>query len=304
MGPAEAGAFIEALKAESDATRDGLLTAIAVNLYSDTLFLRGQRASISTNTVTLTNPHDGIKFDVGMTVGAVASDKTTLRTGTTTVTAVDRGATTTTVTLANAASITSFANNDYLYVAGDYGNGMAGLESWIPSSSPTSTAFFGVDRSVDPTKLGGCRYSGTEPIKERLIRGEAFCRLQGGKINAIFMHPIRAAELKQALGDLVRYTEVKSSDGRVSFEGVSLATQSGPVPVIEDPYCQLTTAWGLQLDTWKIRSRGMMPGPLDHGLGTGGTLLESTADALQGRLGYYAQLACKAPGYNVRIDLS
>lgn len=305
MSRAEARAFLEARRQEIKATTEALMQSASHSLFRDGLGLRGQRASISTNTVTLANAHDAIFFDVGMVVGAVASDTTTLRTGTTTVTAVTRGLTTSTVTLASAAAITSFADNDYLYVSGDYSAMLKGFDAWCPSSAPGATSFFGVDRSVDTSRLGGLRYSESLPIVERLVRAEAFARIQGAKLDVFVLHPIRMAELKNALGDKIRYVDTASADGRISFKSVELQTMYGSVRVLDDPFCQSTVAWGLQLDTWTLVSRGDMPGPLDHLGGPPGQFFTMTGeDSIEGRYGYYANLACSAPGYNIRVALS
>jgi hypothetical protein len=303
MSKDQARSFLEARRSEIKSTTEALYQAAAHSLFRDGLGLRGQRTSISTNTVTLTNPHDAIFFEVGMVVGAVASDTTTLRTGTTTVTAVDRGLVTSTVTLASAAAITGFANNDYLYVSGDYGTRMKGFAAWVPSTAPSSTAFFGVDRSVDTSRLGGLRYSEALPIVERLVRAEAFARIQGAKISHYIVHPIQLANLKNALGDKIRYAEQKI--GKFSFEAVELQCNYGRVKVIDDPFCQSTIAWGIQENTWKIVSRGAFPGPLDHlGGPPGAFFVQGSADSLEGRYGYYAQLGCEAPGYNINVSLS
>jgi hypothetical protein len=57
----------------------------------------------------------------------------------------------------------------------------------------------------------------------------------------------------------------------------------------------------LQLDVWKLYSLGKCPRILDSdGLKM---LRESSADAVQVRVGYYAQVGCRAPGWNVNVLL-
>ena len=76
----------------------------------------------------------------------------------------------------------------------------------------------------------------------------------------------------------------------------------GPIKVIPDQNCPANVAFMLQLDVWKLYSLGKAPKILDSdGLKF---LRESTADAVEVRVGYYAQLGCRGPGYNVRIALS
>lgn len=305
MSRSQARAFLEARKNEIKSTTEALMQSLSHGVFREGNGVRGQRASISSNTITLTNAHDGIFWDVGMVMGAVASDLTTLRVGTSAVTAVSRGPTTTTVTVASAAAIASFADNDYLYVSGDFGTRIKGFGAWVPSTAPTSTSFFGVDRSVDTSRLGGLRYAGTEPIVERLVNAEAFARVQGAKLDIIALHPTQMANIKNTLGDKIRYVDRKSADARFSFKVVEMDTQYGTVSLVPDPSCPATTAYGLQLDTWKLVSRGECPGPLDHlGASPGQFFTLTTSDGIEGRYGYYANLACSAPGYNINISLA
>ena len=58
----------------------------------------------------------------------------------------------------------------------------------------------------------------------------------------------------------------------------------------------------LQMDVWKLYSLGKAPKILDSdGLKF---LRDSTADSVEVRVGYYAQLGCRGPGYNVRVALA
>lgn len=305
MTRGKARAFLEARRSEIKSTTEALMQSISHGAFRNGSGIRGTRASISSNTITLTNAHDGIFWDVGMMMGAYASDLTTARVGTSRVTNVNRGPTTTTVTVASAAAIASFADGDVLFVEGDYNTRIKGFASWVPTTAPDTTAFFGIDRSVDVTRLGGLRYAGTEPIVERLVNAEAFARVQGAKLDIIAMHPTQLANIKSTLGDKIRYHERKSADAKFSFKGVALDTDYGTVDLIPDPACPSTTAYGLQLNTWSLVSRGDCPGPLDHLGGNRGDFFTlTTSDGIEGRYGYYAQLACSAPGYNVTISLA
>jgi hypothetical protein len=56
------------------------------------------------------------------------------------------------------------------------------------------------------------------------------------------------------------------------------------------------------MDVWKLYSLGKAPKILDSdGLKF---LRDSSADSVEVRVGYYAQLGCRGPGYNVRIALA
>lgn len=308
MSRADARSFLEARAEELRTTTEALNQALAHSLYRDGTGRRGQRASLAGNIVTLTDANDALFFEVGMVVGAV-STAPALRTGTTTVTAVSRGmgpGATSTVTLASAAAIAAFADTDFLFVQGDYltqNRRINGLAAWVPATAPTATLFNGIDRTVDASRLGGLRYTGTEPLVERLINAEAAANVQGAKLDIFSMHPTTLALVKNILGDKIRYVDTKSFSGRVSFKTVEIDTMYGSVKLLGDRFCPTGIAYGLQLNTWKLVSRGPCPGPLDH-LGTGEFFTMTAADSIEGRLGYYADTACSAPGYNIYVPMT
>jgi hypothetical protein len=77
----------------------------------------GQRASIASNTVTLTTVANAARFATGKTVFAGPNeDGSSLRTGSTTISSINLTAGT--LTLANASAILGFANGDYIFQQG------------------------------------------------------------------------------------------------------------------------------------------------------------------------------------------
>lgn len=306
MSRSEARSFLEARAEEIRTTTEALMQSLSHSIFRDGSGVRGTRASLAGNIVTLTNPSDALFFEVGMVVGAAITGGGAARVGTTTVAAVSRGmgaGATSTVTLTSAAAIAAFADTDNLFVSGDYvtqNRRVFGFGSWVPSTAPTATPFNGVDRSVDVSRLGGLRYTGTEMLVERLINAEAWANIQGAKIDYFVLHPSVLAQVKNILGDKIRYVDAKSFSGRVSFKTVEIDTQFGTVRLLGDRFCPVSVAYGLQMNTWKLVSRGPCPGPLDH-LGSGEFFTVTTADQIEGRLGYYADLACNAPGYNIVV---
>lgn len=305
MSRGEAAAFLSARSEEMLSTVKALNESIAFQLFRTGTGVRGVRSSAAGNVITLTNANDGIFFDVGMIIGACTSaDPPVARTGTATITAVSRGPTTSTITVDNIATLIAFADGDGIYVSGDLNTRMKGLGAWVPSSAPGATAFFGVDRSVDTSRLGGLRYTGTEPLIDRLVRAEAYARVQGAKLDMFVMHPTQLALVKNILADKIRFVDQKSASGRTSFRMVEIDTDNGTCKLMADPFCPSTIAYGVQLDTWKLVSRGECPGPLNH-LGDSGSFFTMTSeDSIEGRLGYYANVACSAPGYNVYLSLA
>ena len=204
------------------------------------------------------------------------------------------------ITLSASASLTA---NHFIYQEGDYDAKIKGLNAWVPSTAPASTdSFFGVNRSSDATRLGGIRFDGSSlPIEEALIGGASRVAREGGKPDVCFMNYSNFADLEKALGSKVSYVDVKASP-EIGFRGILVHGPRGPIKVIPDQNCPKDVAFMLQMDVWKLYSLGKAPKILDSdGLKF---LRDSSADSVEVRVGYYAQLGCRGPGYNVRIALA
>lgn len=301
-----ANAFLEATTVEIDGAINSLTRSLAIALYGQGWGEIGQRASISTNTITLSDSEDVTNFEVGQVlVAAAAVDSGTLRSGSAIVESVDRA--NGTVTVDSAAGITGFADNDFLFVQGDRENTaspsrlkVSGLEAWLPSTV-TSTAFFGVDRSVDSTRLGGQRSDGTgKPIEEALIDGASIAAREGGKVDHCFISYAKYAELEKALGSKVQYVDLKLN-AEIGFRGIIINGPRGPIKVIPDQNCPSDKAFMLQLSSWKLYSLGKAVRVID----TDGLMMlrQSSSDGVEVRYGFYGNLGCRAPGYNCVVTL-
>lgn len=302
----DAGAFLRLSTSEIDNIVRSVGKNLAVSLFRNQGGARGRLATPSgqgTTVLQLLNIEDVVNFEVGM---KITSDNTDGTAGgaddanATAITAIDREAGTLT---AGANWAATFGDGDYLFAEGDFGVSVAGLDAWLPASAPDATAFFGVDRSVDPTRLGGCRYDGSAlSIEEALQQGEIFVSREGGNPSHVFMNHRDFGDLRTSLGSKVIYDMVRSPDmPQIGFKGIVLAGSQGDIRVVADRYCPKGTAYMLQMDTWKFYSLGPAPKILS-GLGLE-FLWKATADAIEIRAGYYGNLGCSAPGKNIRITL-
>lgn len=222
--------------------------------------LLGQRASISSNTVTLTNPGEAFNFQIGQEVVADDTvDGSSLRVGSTTVASVDYSANK--VVLTDASAITSFANADYLFLK-DYQNAgaPAGLQKIIPSAAPSSSGDYltGLDRSVMPDMLAGFRYTGisgdtlTEQIIKFLQHGSKF----GANPDTLFISTDRQTQLileQKAMG-VYEETSMSSKEYSINFVGVKFRGPKGPVNVFDSAKCPDTLGWALTREAWKLQS--------------------------------------------------
>lgn len=297
-------AFLEAAKLQMDGAIQSLSNAHAVDLFRSGSGSRGRIASgEGTPTITLTNPEDVVNFEVGMTiVTSTADGGGTVKAGTAQLTGVNRSSGTLTISGNWSASIATVAANDYLFVQGDYDAKCSGFAAWVPQSAPGSTAFFGVDRTSDVTRLGGLRKDiSAQPIEEGLIDGARMVAREGGNPDTVFMSFNRYAQLEKALGSKVHYVDVMAN-ANIGFRGLQIQGPKAPIKVIPDRNCQDDTAWMLQLDTWKIYSLGKLCQVIN---GDGNSMLRTASeDAYQVRFGSYFNVGCRAPGYNINLKLA
>jgi len=292
-----ANAFIEAATFEIDGAIEAATRSLAVSLYGDGSGSIGVVGALATttasnDTVTLATIQDITNFEVGMQLnfGTATANKK--------IDSINRD---TGVFILDAAS--GATTTEAIYVDGDKDNMLTGLGGWLPSSAPGSTdSFFGVNRSSDSTRLGGIRFDGSSlPLEEALIGAAARVAREGGKPDVCFINYNNFGDLEKALGSKVSYVDVKVNP-EIGFRGILIHGPRGPIKVVPDQNCPNGVAYMLQMDVWKLYSLGKAPKILDSdGLKF---LRESTADAVEARIGYYAQLGCRAPGFNVRVALS
>lgn len=305
MGNADA--FMQAATTEIDGAIHSGSRSLGIAEFRNGTGSIGQISSGSTVAslvLSLSDPEQITNFEVGMTIGASSADGSGARTGSAVITNIDRDAGNITTSGSNwSTQITSLATGDFLYVLGDFNGKISGLDAWIPLSAPGSTAFFGVDRSQDTTRLGGCRLNRVgAPIEDALIDLSARVGREGGKVDYCFLNTTNYASLEKALGSKVIYTNPKASDAEVFFQGMKIMGNKGPVTVVADANCFGDRAYMLQLNTWKLYSLGQAPKILQSdGLKF---LRNSTADSVEVRVGYYAQMGCQAPGWNGVVQLA
>ena len=297
-----ANAFMEAATVEIDGAIESATRSLAIACFGDGSGAIGQvlATTSSVATFTLKQIDDVTNFEVGMQLKLNATKTGSSGTLSTAVTVDGINRDTGVITLSASASLTA---DHFIYQEGDYDAKIKGLNAWVPSTAPASTdSFFGVNRSSDATRLGGIRFDGSSlPIEEALIGGASRVAREGGKPDVCFMNYSNFADLEKALGSKVSYVDVKASP-EIGFRGILINGPRGPIKVIPDQNCPKDVAFMLQMDVWKLYSLGKAPKILDSdGLKF---LRDSSADSVEVRVGYYAQLGCRGPGYNVRIALA
>lgn len=323
-----AGAFIdEASRSFSNAFKNignnAAFEAFAGGTASrGTISAAGVTLTGTTLSWTLTNSASCVQFEVGMTMQASATDGgAALQNTPGTIDAVqlltvNRGTGAITATVVQGAPGTSWGAGDYLQVLGDTGIGgsttiagnlgLSGLAAWVPAVDPPSTDnFWNVNRSADPTRLGGLRYNAaSQTISDGLIQALAYGNREGADFDLIVLDFLSYATLITELGAKVQYVQMDHDEVETGFRAVHFHSAYGSIPVLADRSSQPQTAWCLTMDTWKLRSLGKYPHVLTYGLEGLQGLRVGNADALEVRVGGYGNVICSAPGFNMQVALS
>jgi len=283
-----AGAFVDAAKLQMDGGFRNITNNIAFELFGSGTATRGTSAATSTQSGTtvggtalpLTNAQQIVAFEVGMTLVASSTDGGAPSSDYIIVTGVDR-ANGIVYGTASAASLSANwaigTGNAYLTVQGDLPStgatstgsylALSGLAAWFPTTSPASTDnFWGVNRSADPTRLGGLRYNASAyTIEEGMTNALAFANREGAKPDICIMDFASYAALVNALGAKVQYVQVKHDEVEVAFDGIMFQSAYGKITVLADRSCPPQTAYVLTMSTLKLRSLGKVPHILTYG---------------------------------------
>jgi hypothetical protein len=299
--------FLNGARVVVDGAMRAITNSLASALYrSGTGTIGKISGSVSTGVITLTDPTTVTQFEKDQVLQANATDGGTPRAALGYVIAVDRSGGTVTVSDTgidgNAGTPSGWQANDFLLVQGDNNAKVSGIAAWIPASAPSSAAFYGVDRSVDPVRLAGVRYDGSAAsIEEALIDASSLLAREGGRPNVAFMSFASYAALEKSLGSKVQYIDLKGP-GEIAFRGIRVNGAASEIKVVPDRNCPGQTCYLLDMGTWSLESLGDAPMILRYGDGLE-MLRVSNADAGEVRCGYYANLACNAPGWNAYVSL-
>lgn len=300
----DSGAWAKARIRETEGLIEILSERLAKNLVSNKGNAKARGASVSSAALTLANPDDVVHFAVGQRIQSDSGDGTSgaVNAGFVTLVGVDRDNGILHADANWASSITGFAATDYLFHYGDFGLGISGLDSWLPATIASSgDNHFGVDRYVDPTRLGGIRFDGTNrDVLTALELALARCRRDGAMIDTFWMNHQRFTECSLELGSQYQRTEVKYAG--IGYDSIQFNSGGRKVNIMADINIPYTVCYGLTRKTWKFHT--LKKAPRFLWTGNGNSIALPTADGIEMRMGWYGNLACDAPGRNVRVALA
>ena len=309
----DAGALLNVVKEEFDGAFYTAARSLANSLFQTGGGSRGRIATsttIGSPNLVLMDINTVVNFEKGMVLNLASTDGTSgaKRTGTLTILSVNRDTGTLVMTGNLTAGVAAVATGDYIFQNGDFEATRSlptGIAGWIPKVAPTSgDNFFGLDRSVDVTRLAGLRvtaFSGG-PIEETLIQAAARLKREGGKPDIVAMNPLDIATLVTALGNKVVYDRSGSIDNpEFGFQVPVLMGPSGPMKIVPEIAVGTGDAWMLTSSVWSFETAGGGPRILDE---DGNTMRASaTTDSYIARIGYYGNFICEAPAWNAYVQL-
>lgn len=314
-------AFRDGLERLTDSAMGAFVKRMSWGLYGTTTNSIGVVLAYvgAASTMTLTVPQNHVRWNTNQEIVSSVAVGGALDAGSFTVTGVaGRGTGTVTITSDAAidGQIAAIANGRFMFLEGDHvaaadALGIAGLDAWLPAAAPGAGAFFGVNRSVEPERLGGYRFdaSGYPSIEQGLILAmNSHNSAMHAKPDTLLLHPDNYAALIVELSAKNTYERMtvsarnkKGPVADIGFEGCSIVTSFGRVAVLADSFCPVDVGYALTVNSWEILSAGACP-YLDSRAGSR-IKLRDTDDAYEIRIKGYKQLACEDPGANMRITL-
>lgn len=276
----------------------------------------GSRAQVSTTVaptaggvITLQNDPDIVQFENNMVLQWCATDGGTPLTTLGYVVAVDRTSVPATFTVSATALggtpglPTGWTTSGFLVVQGDLNAMISGVPAWITNTAPSaSDSFYGVNRSQEPTRLAGIRYdaSAYSPA-EGLINATMLGGREGANLDYLFCNWSFYAGLDLQLGAKVQYVDLKGP-GEIGFRGIRVNGARGEIKVVPDKDVPAKKGWCVKLNTWRLDSLNEAPHISRYADGLE-MLRVYNQDGSEVRVCYYANLECRAPGWNENLTL-
>ncbi len=288
------GGWIPVLRHEIDSTLRYSAHRRSVALFTTGF---GELATVTNaigagTTITLGNPRTGVadrsmafRFTKGMKLVYSASiSANTLRAGQSSVVAkVNYSAGTVDMDVA-LNTIAGLAQNDVIFTKGDRQDSAtparlrpAGLPAWIPTTAPSATLFFGVDRTEN-SFLSGWIIDGTttgKPLSQCLVEAANLCSTVGNAERLVAVVSVdKFIEFSAAQEDK-QYTMITGRGG-TGYKALLVYADGIELPVISDKYCPNSAAYVMDPKALDHPSMGQAPHMDDE---DGNAVLRQSADA-------------------------
>ena len=317
----DVGALVRTLDDEIKGSINNITKDLAVNMFRGRSGNIGSIGSLSAGppaTITLSNVADVTSFEVGMVLVASATATGANRANAAGIGAAGAEAGVNIITKVNRSTGvltfndgtfagTAWATNDFLSAKGDNanasgsGNKALGLADWLPVTDPSGgESFLGVDRSIDRTRLAGIPLDISSYLPEEgALYAVMECDRNGARPRDFVVNHTDYQSVLNSLG--TKAVTKYEGTGQVGFQTIQINGPKGPVSMYLDQDCPAGVGYCLDMRTWKLYSLGPAPKMLEL---DGLPMLRLTSDdAYEGRMGYYANLGCTAPGFNAVVTM-
>lgn len=304
-------AFLRALK-ECDFGMTAEMQWIDHRLFRGRGGALGVSSTISGTGITFADPADVVPIRVGSKLALASTDGTSgsLRASgaTVVVTAVNRVTGLVTCSTTVSTTISGATSGDYVFFDGDFGLGLTGFADYVvDTDSAAASTLHGLDRTPDISALAGLRVDGTTGASIADVLTDMVTEyINAGGPNEsldLFYNPRTAGQLTKQLDGKWMVEKAGTYNGadvasigyqnfRVNMAGVS-------VNLVPTNSCPTKRMYLIDNDTWAFFSAGMAPNFLIKKQGYSLVTPAYNADAWECRIGWYGNLACSAPGYNV-----
>jgi hypothetical protein len=310
-GRDDKGSLVRTLTTEVDSALNNLGRDFSQDMYRDGFGAKAQLTSIAGagDPYTWTVGEAITNFEVGhwIVVSNGSTQTAELKNSGTgvAITSVNRDA----GTFTTASNGDTAAANDWIFLKGDRANGaitvpakIAGLAAWVPATAPASTeSLFGVtERYKDPTRTAGLRIdiSSYNPEEGLVVAMHKLAR-EGGDPSHLMVSYLDSRNIHLALGSKAEteYTKV----GDIGFSTIRVTGPKGDVRIVADQNAPAAVGNLLTMDTWELKHLGDFINVLD--LDGARLSRETSADRFEGRMAFYGNMLCYAPGQNARLVL-
>lgn len=310
----DAGAFVELVTSRADAAMTAFRKVMAQAAYGNGGGSLGIiESNDSAGTIVLEDRASMRVFDTNMQVQPATTDGTSgsVIADIDVISAVNRPARSL-VAADGDFAIANWAVGNHVFLRGGFGAYIKGLDAWLPTTAPGATSFFGVDRTLDSRLYGVIRIADSAidaNLEEFLISLSTDVADEGGEPDLLVMNTRALSQLVKQLGNKVEYDRMGAvrADGNTAsfgFKTVKLVLETGEIDVVGDAFCPASKVYMLQRNTWKWWSMGELMGFLKYGDDDRKYARHNAENAMEGRIGGYCQLCCKAPGWNGVGDIS
>lgn len=265
---ASTGSFVDAMASEIENAKDAMRRIMEIILFKggfgDLARLSSTAAVGSATGVALENKWMVRFVEKGMSVVFANSEGASVLKGTTPVKVTGRSVSAGTLNFSAAPNQagTLAAVSDYMFRDGDRQNSgtpsrllPTGFKAWLPQAAPGSTAFHGLDRTLDD-RLGGLRHDASlsGSIEEAFMDGSTLVSAEGGEVSHYVMGPETYNKIAKSLAGRIEPIEM-SGDVGIGVKGFRLKDGSGAM-FYSDNACEEGLSYGYNIEDIEIRYAG------------------------------------------------